>query len=395
MWSTLFTIIVAVVLILGFSAADANHDDISAFTASPADKQQSTQQPVRGIDVAGYHSTSLTHIFLPFMESQLIDVKHLIQHWWGAYKPCERRDWEFLQKWRQRSSGNDPDNVQTKVKLALVVGRVVSDEAEESELDALRKDQELESTIRGSIRFCESFLECLDRTLNICVVRFSSGDATAHRDRRFYEMMLKGQCVRGRRGYAFFLEPNTFPVAERWLTNLATAIAFPAPASWLIGPAFRGNTSGISSFNTPALYHMNRNQLVRLSNDLERDEPEDTATHQVVLEDQPRPIAQTSFAHLYFDKIKPFWAQREASSIPVDEQIFGFMMQSENWNIVRGMLFHRMRFTNLILDISGLSWTPRTVHKRWGDEDVVLVHGYKPNGSELAELPSQEGCALV
>lgn len=338
----------------------------------------------------GYHSTTLTHVVVPFFESQMTTAADTLGRWWSVFPPCY-----------------SSENTMGAPALVLMLTRSVEGDVEldvaneiESENDQALRHQVFERVLMG---LSETSRRCFSRT-QVCVIRIPKAmDSHSGGARMSLEAMLRGKCIRGERGYGLFAEPDCRPIRSGWLTALRRSLEYPAPPDWAVGSIYRG-TFDISDSYLPNRYHINGNAIYRLSGLPYSNEHEmllladrmlldrEGYSHfhsdhlrLAELDNRERPLGST-FADLHFHHVRPYVEQKHGDSpVAYDTDLSEFLMHSENYPLVRLVLAHRLRFTPMILNLWNTGWAVQEIVDQ--NPEAVLVHG------GWAELPTEAGAS--
>jgi len=331
-------------------------------------------------NIPGFHNTTLTHVVMAFNPAQIHIVEETLKEWWSKYPPCEVDDFQVLAD--QRYAINiDQTRTYRKPRLVFMMSRRKNDE--ESEETALENDDELRELVTPKLQLQSSSASCFS-DVSICITRLrKSEDKHKTGSRLFNERMLRGICVRGRRGYGIYIEPDVRPVRKNWLSILATVLTFPAPPSWVIGSFNRGDFPFTGTRYLPNLFHMNGNAIYRLTSDPKSDDFEDESKLDIVPDKRERTIRRGSYAHFYIHSVRPYIIKKHGATADTayDTDVYEFLWDYKNYDSLRHYFVHNVRFKDLILNMYESSWSMSKIHSL--SSNAVLVHGGFPDENYL------------
>ena len=242
---------------LSSSATSANSPNTTA--TSVEDHSYSLEAERRFLSsLKGFHSTTLTHIYIPFFIGQIPRLQQTMNEFWTRFPPCEgSADFGRVSAWR----GDAPNQPVNPPTIVIMVGRRT--EASENETWNEEIDQEVIAKVKKSILIPPSIQSCFHPSLKVCVERLTSEqDNHLTGSRILFERLLQRKCISDEAQYVLYMEPDVRPVKRNWLVDIMVGSSFPNPKSWAIGTIYRG------SMFLPRLeqkYHMNFNGLINLS----------------------------------------------------------------------------------------------------------------------------------
>ncbi|KAH9246699.1 hypothetical protein BASA81_015748 [Batrachochytrium salamandrivorans] len=191
--------------------------------------------------------------------------------------------------------------------------------------------------------------------------------------RLMVEGLLRGQSVRGTRGYGLFLEPHSRPVKPFWLDTISTEVLFPAPAFWLKGGFQRfytARTEKISwSFNSITVYRLSGTMLGNEEDAL----LEDYSLELWLPNDlRRRPLGTDSFAEFCMFKLLHSMIKFGIHASTEQVSIWYYLLEFKtNYNVIRYQLAHRLIMTETLQDADLMDWELTDFEA----SEVVMVQG--------------------
>lgn len=267
---------------------------------------------------------ALTHIVIPIApnQHQVAKLSRSLRYW-NIYSPCHRNG-EALQK---------------TVHLILLSFR---DQGPSKE----RRIMDLFQTLDPMTRQCFSSIEFRSANLSTDQDNHHSGS------RGMFESVLGNKIGLRDPGYVFWMEPDTVPIREGWLTALTLACADEEPF-WIKGSALRHDLRPAiitQRYGAHFLTHINGNALYNM-----------------------RPDAYPQF---YYQVLLPYLETKgPAKHGAFDTTVARFLNDPANYDFWRANV-HRFRYTEIIQNRWGESYsTTERAHKY---PDTFLIHGGIP-----------------
>ena len=251
-------------------------------------------------DYPSYHSTTLTHVYVPLYVGQIEKMANAIKTWWTMFRPCIHSVVPSLSAYRRTAAKACGHIVPADARPALVFSCSTEGKTSVNERADIRASilAIMQSSLGDLTQCFRSVTACV---YNIPVSGYPEGPNKA------FESFLDGKCVHGDRGYAMYMEPDTVPIRDNWLHALHLHVNYPAISFWIAGSMFRGylplwlRHTLVRSVGS--MYHINGNALYRISGFNNRNEADDNkiAEDWDQADQVTRPIGSTFAA--YYHKI--------------------------------------------------------------------------------------------
>ena len=272
-------------------------------------------------------SKKLTHLVMPFVDSQLLVVRQSLQTWTSQYYPC------------------NSSNYKAEVQLILFA----------SFHNLVNPDKESASIITSLLSKILSERQIKDcfKSWTLAFARISAADNSHHTGSRlmFEQFVSKNISHSPPMDYVLFMEPDCVPIRNNWLEAVQSNVENDPDNFWMKGSAFRGQRSAVKQpLHLVNLFHMNGNAIYSLGDD--------------------------EFRNFYFQKVRPFTIEKCKSSKDkfcsvFDTDIFRYLLHN---NMEYGAQYiHHFAFTDLIQNKWHTNYSTHGLLAK--SPNTVLVHG--------------------
>lgn len=273
-------------------------------------------------------SKTLTHLVMPFVDTQILIVRQSLQTWTSQYYPCNSSNYEAQVQLILYASFQNLAN--PNVESASIITSLLS------------------KTLNSS-----QFKYCF-KSWTIAFAKISTLDNSHHTGSRlmFEKMLSKNISHSAPMDYVLYMEPDCVPIRHNWLEAVQRNVKEDPNSFWMKGSVFRGQRAIVNKqpLHLINYFHLNGNAIYS--------------------------VGDNEFRNFYFQKVRPFTIEKCKSPKDkycsvFDTDIFRYLLHN---NMEYGAQYiHHFAFTDLIQNKWHTNYSTHGLLAK--SPNTFLVHG--------------------